>query len=374
MSTRSVLIARATKARNDRVELSAQWMSSSSSRIVVSRPRRSSRVSSASNNRRWAAPSSARALPFAFAGPASSGSSVASSARAASESSSSVGSRSRLSGLRAATSGAYGSSPSPSSTHSPHSVRASSSRARWASSLASRVLPTPDQPAGNAIEGCPSPAAPSAPSSSASSLARPIRRVLETRAATTLHYRAAVGRTGAVSRTLAAPPSPRAPPRLPRNGSEQRGRLGRRQTEVPPRVRGGAPATWCALQEPALEEVRLVDVLDRVRLLLHGDRECGEADRAAAELAADRAEDLAVQAVQALVVDFQEVQRQAGGVDVDHAAAADLRVVADALEQPVRDARRAAGALGDRAGACGVDLDLQHARRALDDPGELGGA
>ena len=79
-------------------------------------------------------------------------------------------------------------------------------------------------------------------------------------------------------------------------------------------------------------------------------------------------QDLAVQPVQALVVDLEQVERRVGGgvASID-AVAADLGVVAHALEQAVGDARRAAGALGDRARAAGVDLDAEHAARARDD-------
>ena len=85
-------------------------------------------------------------------------------------------------------------------------------------------------------------------------------------------------------------------------------------------------------------------------------------------------EDLAVEAVEALVVDLEEVERGARGVGVDVATPVDLGEVAHALEQAVGDARGAAGALGDRARARGLDLDAQHARGADDDAGEVAGA
>ena len=71
------------------------------------------------------------------------------------------------------------------------------------------------------------------------------------------------------------------------------------------------------LDEAALQQVGLVDVLDRVLLLAHGHRQRGEADRPATELRADRVEDVAVQAVEAEVVDLQQGQRSVGGVGVD---------------------------------------------------------
>ena len=73
---------------------------------------------------------------------------------------------------------------------------------------------------------------------------------------------------------------------------------------------GRGPAPRRALDQPALEQVGLVDVLDRVLLLADRDRQRRQADRAAAELLADRAQDLAVEAVEALVVDLEQVERR----------------------------------------------------------------
>jgi hypothetical protein len=52
------------------------------------------------------------------------------------------------------------------------------------------------------------------------------------------------------------------------------------------------------------------------------------------------------------------------------ALAVDLREVAHAAQQAVRDTRRAAAAPRDDIGAVGVELDLEQARRARDDAGE----
>src|SRR5207237_3659801 len=66
-----------------------------------------------------------------------------------------------------------------------------------------------------------------------------------------------------------------------------------------------------ALQEAELQQVRLVDVLDRVGLLAERNRERGEADRPAAELVQDRAEQVAVDALQPDRVDLQQLERLA---------------------------------------------------------------
>src|SRR4051812_19748584 len=105
------------------------------------------------------------------------------------------------------------------------------------------------------------------------------------------------------------------------------------QAEVAEGVRGRAAPARGAQDEPALEQVGLVDVLDRVLLLVHRDRERGQTNRSAAEALADRRKDLAVEAVQALGVDAHRVQRRVRRGGVDAAVALDLRVVAYALEQ-----------------------------------------
>src|SRR4051812_21161036 len=81
---------------------------------------------------------------------------------------------------------------------------------------------------------------------------------------------------------------------------------GRRKTEVRPRRRSRHAPAGGAFEEAALQRVGLVAVLDRVGPLpdRHGERR--EADGTPAELLADRREDLAVEAVQAELVDVQE--------------------------------------------------------------------
>ena len=102
------------------------------------------------------------------------------------------------------------------------------------------------------------------------------------------------------------------------------------------------------LQQPPLEQVGLVDVLDRVRLLADGHRERGQADRAAARTSGRSApQDLAVEPVEARARRPRSISSAASAAAlVDDAAAADLGEVAHALEQPVGDARGAAAARG----------------------------
>src|SRR5262245_14016156 len=97
----------------------------------------------------------------------------------------------------------------------------------------------------------------------------------------------------------------------------------RLQPEVlvgPPRR---CPPPWRPLQQPLLQQIRLIDVLEGVGLLVDRDGQRRQPDRAAGELPADRAEDLAVEAVEAEVVDLEQRERAVGGRVVDDAGATD---------------------------------------------------
>ena len=60
-----------------------------------------------------------------------------------------------------------------------------------------------------------------------------------------------------------------------------------------------------ALDEPELQEVGLVDVLDRVRLLAERRSERVEPDRAAAVLLRNRPQQLAIEPFEPCLVDFE---------------------------------------------------------------------
>src|SRR6185503_12386541 len=96
-----------------------------------------------------------------------------------------------------------------------------------------------------------------------------------------------------------------------------------------------------------------------------------EADRPAVVVVDDRAEEAAVEPVEAARVHAFAVERAARDVLGDGPVALHLRVVADASEQPVRDAWRSARAAGDLPRAAGLDLRFQDERRARHDPGQL---
>ena len=118
---------------------------------------------------------------------------------------------------------------------------------------------------------------------------------------------------------------------------------------------GDRAAARRALQEAAHDEVGLVDVHDRVGFLAerHGQRV--EPHRPAVELVADGEQDVAVELVEAFVVDLEEVERGQADLARDDALVAHLGEVAHAPQQAVGDPRRAARAGRDLAGRLGVD-------------------
>ena len=70
-----------------------------------------------------------------------------------------------------------------------------------------------------------------------------------------------------------------------------------------PELRDRAPARR-PLDEPELEQIRLVDVLDRVGLLAERDRKGGEPDRAAVEFLHHRAQESAVDPLEPALVEL----------------------------------------------------------------------
>ena len=70
-------------------------------------------------------------------------------------------------------------------------------------------------------------------------------------------------------------------------------------------------------------------------------------------------------------IDFKQGERGVCCGKIDDAGAADLRVVADAAEEPVRDARRAAAAQSDLRGAVLVNGNLHDLGGAGDDDAEF---
>jgi hypothetical protein len=134
--------------------------------------------------------------------------------------------------------------------------------------------------------------------------------------------------------------------------------------KMPPGVGGCNSSLGRALQKADLQQVRLVDVLQRVALL--ADRGCQrlDADGSAVELVDDRREERAVHGLEADVVDVEELERFAGHAATDDAVGAHVCEVADTTQQPVGDTRRASGAARDLRCAVAFERHREDPRRA----------
>ena len=122
-----------------------------------------------------------------------------------------------------------------------------------------------------------------------------------------------------------------------------------------------------ALHEALLDQIRLDDLLDRVARLGQRRRDGVDADRPAAVIERDHVEIAPVHRVHAGGIDLERLQRLVGDRAVDRRRARHMREVAHALEQPPRDARRAARAPRDLVGAVGRHRNAEHARAARHD-------
>ena len=127
------------------------------------------------------------------------------------------------------------------------------------------------------------------------------------------------------------------------------------------------------LQQPLLEQIGLIDVLDRLLLLVDRRRQGREPDRPAGELGRDRLQDGAVVAIEPGFVDLEQPKGLGGDGLRDHPGAPNLGEVPDPFQEPVRDPWRPPRALGDHSLAPGLDLDLEDARRAVDDQRQVVG-
>ena len=128
------------------------------------------------------------------------------------------------------------------------------------------------------------------------------------------------------------------------------------------RVFGGDTTTRRPLEVALLHQVRLVHILDRLRVLAERRRQRFETDRAAGELIDDRSEKRAVHGVEPLVVDLERGERLARDGERHPTVVPHLREVADPLEPAVGDSRRAARAPRDLVRGGRFDLDLEDAR------------
>jgi hypothetical protein len=82
------------------------------------------------------------------------------------------------------------------------------------------------------------------------------------------------------------------------------------QAKVAKRRRRRDPAPRRALEQPALDQVRLVRVRDRVGLLADRHSKRRQTHRPALKAKAQRGEDVAIESLKSLVVDLQERKRR----------------------------------------------------------------
>src|SRR2546425_2674430 len=136
------------------------------------------------------------------------------------------------------------------------------------------------------------------------------------------------------------------------------------ESEMPVRGPRGASAARRAGEEALLHEERLVHLLERARVLAHGGGDGRETNRSALELLDDGLQDPTVHVVEPELVHVEPFQRFAGDRRRDLAFGAHLRVVAYPLQEPVRDARRAAAAAGALGDGRPIGRDVEGAGRA----------
>src|SRR4029453_8910221 len=128
-----------------------------------------------------------------------------------------------------------------------------------------------------------------------------------------------------------------------------------------------ATAARRALEETDLDEIRLVDLLERLTVLTHGRGKRREPHRTATELLQDRREDATIDLIEAVPIHLETLQG-VGGCGLPYpVCAGDLREVPPATQQAIDDARRAAGAPGDLRGTLGSELDAEKLGGPRDD-------
>src|SRR6476620_6154762 len=125
------------------------------------------------------------------------------------------------------------------------------------------------------------------------------------------------------------------------------------------------------LQIALLDEKRLDHVFYRVAFLADGGRQVVDTDGTAAEFLDHGLEQFAIHDVETGRIDIEHCERGIGNLARNEPARFHLRVIANAPQQPVRNAWRASRATGDLLRSGTVHLHLQQARRALHDTRKL---
>ena len=134
---------------------------------------------------------------------------------------------------------------------------------------------------------------------------------------------------------------------------------------IGPRRDAAAPGR--AVQKPDLQQIRLVNILQRDALLSDGGGKGLQPHGAAAEVFDDALQHPPVDAVQSKPVDLQRPQGQIGRGGVYPPIALHLRKIPHPLQNAVGDAGRPAGAARDLQRTGGDDIHAQNGRRPGDD-------
>src|SRR5262245_24108692 len=148
-------------------------------------------------------------------------------------------------------------------------------------------------------------------------------------------------------------------------------RLFRREPEVSIRRRRRHAPARRALKETVLHQERLVDLLDRVRILADRRTDRVQPDGTAIELLDDRLENACIHVVEAEHVHVEQLERLVGDWLRDDALVLHLSEVAYTSQQTVGNAGRSARAPSNLRCAVAVDLDLHHVGRPTHDQLEI---
>src|SRR6266566_3047757 len=128
--------------------------------------------------------------------------------------------------------------------------------------------------------------------------------------------------------------------------------------------RHGYAPTGCTGNETQLQQVRLIDVFNCLRIFAGAGRKGIQANGTATELLDNGEQEIAVGLIEADLVDFQRIQGRSGYIPGNDAVGFYLSVVTHAPEQAVDDTRSTACAACDLLDAVHLGWYFQDARWA----------
>ena len=105
-----------------------------------------------------------------------------------------------------------------------------------------------------------------------------------------------------------------------------------------------------ANHQAALQQIGLIDILERTRVLAHRAGKGRQAHGTAGERLGKRLQDANIHPVQTKLINLEELERLTANIKLNRTVAAHLRKVAHTLEQTVGQARRAQSKSGGSAG------------------------